>query len=662
MSLDGELKQMEQLTAQEKWAPPEWALLERLLIDTLNRAAMEFVTRYTKADRTLIWRESWPGMDGSDDPYEGFMNFPLLYALGGSEDVHQVSREIWDAITWQWTQYGQIHDEFDAYYDWMHHGEGYLYFYFFGLADPNVLKDRQRAEKFAGFYTGENPDVPNYDAEKKLIRSPITGSRGPRFQQTEEDWVTHREILDNYLPPFEDIPGVEGKGKTCHWSDDTIYREILQRINERQARGDVPLNLGATSMILHAYLYTADEKYANWVLEYVKAWDERTKRNGGITPDNIGLSGEIGEYNDGKWWGGYYGWRWPHGSFSIVEPEVIAGCNAVLLTGELSYLDLARSQIDMLWGLRKQEDGRFLVPNRHYDDGWQDYRIPHPMFPIYLWNISMQEEDVERAERGWMEEDFTSLDKRLKSYGQKTNGGHMGFNGNTAQWFRYIRGNDLEYPVNMLKMNYELIRSQLEKIRIEEFDPLLMDHYAESMSIHQWQELMPVIVEGLAQLTLGGPMHIYHGGLQHARLRYYDALNKRPGLPESVGALVESLSADSVTVSLVNLSLFEPRKVILQAGTFGEHQFKTAIIIQQDSVDVAATADMKEDTDTHSGSSAANIQINGKWFLVNLPVGTGIKLQIKMQRYVNKPTYETPWKVKEVTRITGRDVGSCESN
>jgi hypothetical protein len=37
------------------------------------------------SDGTLIWRDRWPGMDGSDDPYEGFMNMPLLYALGGSE-------------------------------------------------------------------------------------------------------------------------------------------------------------------------------------------------------------------------------------------------------------------------------------------------------------------------------------------------------------------------------------------------------------------------------------------------------------------------------------------------------------------------------------------------------------------------------------------------
>ena len=161
---------------------------------------------------------------------------------------------------------------------------------------------------------------------------------GPRHVQTAEDWSTHREILDNYLPPFEDLPGIDRYGMKTPWSDDATYAEILSRINERQSRGDVPLNLGATSLMMHAFAYTGDEKYRAWVVDYLDAWVERTARNGGITPDNIGLSGEIGEYNDGKWWGGYYGWRWPHGSFSLLEPLSVAGTNAAALTGDMRHL------------------------------------------------------------------------------------------------------------------------------------------------------------------------------------------------------------------------------------------------------------------------------------------------------------------------------------
>ena len=54
----------------------------------------------------------------------------------------------WDAVTRQFTAYGQVHNEFDAYYDWMHHGESSLYIYYFGLADPYVTRDRDRALRF----------------------------------------------------------------------------------------------------------------------------------------------------------------------------------------------------------------------------------------------------------------------------------------------------------------------------------------------------------------------------------------------------------------------------------------------------------------------------------------------------------------------------------
>ena len=37
--------------------------------------------KYTREDGTFIWRDEWPGMDGSDDPYEGFLTFPLLYTV-----------------------------------------------------------------------------------------------------------------------------------------------------------------------------------------------------------------------------------------------------------------------------------------------------------------------------------------------------------------------------------------------------------------------------------------------------------------------------------------------------------------------------------------------------------------------------------------------------
>ncbi|SFT05734.1 hypothetical protein [Paenibacillus sp. BC26] len=620
---------MAKVCAETRIVPPQWALQEQLLFETLNKAAKEFVERYTHPDGTLIWFDHWPGMDGSDDPYEGFMNLTLLYVLGGSSELYEVSRKIWDGITWQWTEYGQLHREFDAYYDWMHHGEGYLYLYFLGLAGPATLKDRQRAVNFARMYTGEDPEAPNYDSDRKLIRSPLNGSRGPRFEVDEEDWSTHRGILDDYLAPYEDIPGVDFESMKCAWSNDGIYKHIIRMMNERMNRGDVPLNLNATGLITHAFLHTGEQKLKNWVIEYVDAWQDRTRLNGGIIPDNIGLTGQIGEYNDGKWWGGYYGWRWPHGFMTIIEPLTNACMNTVLLTGDMNGLWLAREQLDANWKLGREQDGKWLVPYKHFDSGWTDFREALPKYPIYLWTMSMADEDLDRVERiakdhDWNEVIVPAFSGRDPRTGRET----KHYIGNTQPWFQYIRGFNPDYPKRILSANFEMIGNQLAKMRSPEGDPRSWtEHYSEGMysAIHIWQEMCPLYFEGLVQLTLGGPMHISHGGMQHGRVRYFDATAERPGLPVGVSALVEKLESDSMTLHLVNTSTFDDRELIVQAGVFGEHSFGLGEIIDQ------------------LGKVLGSVEVNGKWLHVSMPAGTGITLRLSMERYVNEPSYDLPW-------------------
>lgn len=623
------VKRIPKITAVSRVVPPQWALAERLLIDQLNKAALEFVARYARADGTLVWRHDWPGMDGSDDPYEGFMNLALLYALGGSAELYGLARHLWEGITWQWTEYGQIYREFDAYYDWMHHGEGYLFFYFLGLAGPVTLKERQRAARFAGMYMGEDAEAANYDAERRLIRSPINGSRGPQFELKEEDWSTHRGILDHYPAPYEDIPGVDYASGTCAWSDDEVYANVIRLMNERMIRGDVPLNLNATGLVAHAYLMLGEEKYRGWVLDYLAAWEERTQRNGGIIPDNVGLSGAIGQYNDDKWWGGYYGWRWPHGWLTIIEPLTNACMNAVLLTGDMGKLDLARGQLDANWALGEERGDRWHVPHKHLDSGWTDYRPSSPYIAIHLWTVSMADEDLKRIERTgsgerWNEAIVPGLSPGYEHAAKTT----KHYIGNTVPWFQYIRGRYPDYPQHILDANCRLLANQLAKMRSVEGDPLTWTdryHVGDFSSIHAWQEMCPVYMESLVQLTLGGPMHISHGGLQHGRVRYFDADLRRPGLPESVAALVSHLANDSVTLELINVDLFADHTVVIQAGMFGEHSFKHVHVR-----DVA-------------GKENEIRPVNNKWLLVELPAGTGAILHLSMDRYVHAPSYEMPW-------------------
>ncbi len=584
--------------------PPDWAIGERLLIDQMNDAAPRFQQRYTRADGTFVWRERWPGMDGSDDGYESYHNWALFYALGGSEDVHRRSRLLWEAVTRQFTEYGQVWREFDAYYDWMHHGESSIYFYYFGLADPNVHRDRARTLRFAQMYMGQDPDAPNWDAERRMMRSPITGSRGPRLENSWDDWETHRPVLAAYPAPFDDVPGVDGP--VADWTDDAVYAEILRLLNERQMHGDVPLNLTCTSLITHAYLYTGDDAYRRWVLDYLGAWADRIDANDGLCPDNVGPNGQIGERMDGKWWGGYYGWRWPHGFRTLIEPLTVAAMNAVLLTGDMSYLDIPRGQLDRMIELGRVEDGALLVPHRHTDEGWTSYKPVRPEWPLQIWAMSHDPADAARLER---------FPERATAWRQVKPGRAKGDDLHTAPWYGYLQGALGDYPRQIIEAQWSEMARRMDLMRRDDGDP-------ETWDVHHWQNINPVHTEALVQLACGGPQIIYHGGLLHVRLRYFDAGARRPGLPPDVGALVHSLDAGSVTVTLSNVSPLHERRLIVQAGAFGEHSFT-------DATDLAAEA-------------PAAVPVGARHVAVDLSPGGSVDLRLGMRRYVNQPSYEQP--------------------
>lgn len=595
---------MTTVSATRNTPPPSWAVGQRFLIDRINEAAPAFQERYTRRDGTFIWRRTWPGMDGSDDGYESYHNWPLFYALGGSDDIHRRSRWLWEAVTRQFTEYGQVWREFDAYYDWMHHGESSIYFYYFGLADPEVAVDRARTLRFAKMYMGRDSQAPNYDVERRMMLSPITGSKGPRLENSWEDWETHRPILADYPAPFEDIPGVDGP--IADWNDDKVYAEILRLLNERQMRCDVPLNLTCTSLITHAYTYTGDDAYRRWVLDYLEAWSDRIKANGGLCPDNIGPSGKIGELMDGKWWGGYYGWRWPHGLMSIIQPLTIAAMNAVLLTGDMSYLDIPRGQIDRMIELGREEDGALLIPHRHTDQGWTDYKPMRPEWPLQIWAMSQDPNDAARLDR---------FPERHTTWKQVVPGRGKGDDLHIEPWYCYLRGENDDYPSQILDAQWAEVARRTDLMRDDDGDP-------EKWDVHHWQDINPVHTEALVQLTCGGPQIIYHGGLLHVRLRYFDADARRPGLPPDIGALVHAIDADSVTVRLVNTSPLHDRRLVIRAGAFGEHTFTT----------VANLAD----------DACPPVDVNDKHLTVVMPAGRSIELKLGMRRYVNLPSYEQP--------------------
>lgn len=630
--------------------PPAWALWERELIEIMEQAVYPYLAKYTRSDGTLIWRDdqAYETRDGADDFYESFYNWPLLYLLGGADQVLELAELQWDAVTQQLSRLGLVHKEYERGYDQFHQGESSIYFYFLCLADPTHPRLIERAKRFAGFYLNEDPDAQNYDPEHRVIRAPHNGSAGPRWGYFYDEVAYHWTAdMEPYGLPYLDVEGV---GSYEDLRDPVLAARMGEVMQERMGKGDVATNLIVTSLVANAYLLTGEEKYRRWIVEYVAVWQERARRNGGLLPDNVGLSGRVGEYIDGKWYGGLYGWSWPHGYYNVCMAAIVATTCAYLLTGEKSYLDLPRSQIDRIhelgqtstigelassvghfWIEMQQQYGSereiFLVPYRYNDTGWFEYLSPSSVYPVALWNLTQDIEDwarVEQARRAslvdWCE---------VVPFRNKEDGGHE------LPWLCFLKGEKPAYPEQILSESYGQVARRMEMIRGDDSD-------LRQVSIHHWQELNPVLTEALVQLTLGAPQIIYNGGLLMCQVRYFDVQRRRPGLPPDVAALVEKIEEDHIVVCLLNLSVFDERDLLLQAGAFGEHEFRTVQyeerVSQYPGPHGPAGYAAPELRTEHRTMSMADYLLR-----VVLPPASEITLTVGIARFVNVPSYRQPW-------------------
>ena len=614
--------------------PPEWAVLERELIDKINDAAPKVLKKYTRPDGTLFWpnHPEFQSFDGLDDSYESFHNWPLFYMLGGDAQFLVDAQHEFEVITKDMTRFGSGHDypmvykEYQPGYDWFHQSEGNYLFYMLCMADPTHETNLDRAKRFAGFFMNEDPDALNYDPEHKIIKCVMNGSKGPAF------WILERESFyppNGYNLPFIDVPGCTSREVMLENDD---LRDLMGRVvYERQGKGDAVGNLAATTLATNAYMYAGEEKYKAWVQEYVDAWIARKEENGGIVPDNVGLSGKIGEHMQGKWYGARYGWSHPHGWHSVGQAVSVAGQNAALLHQDLSYMDFPRSQIDVLIENGIEHNDQLYVPQKHGDPGmgnyvpgpwlqypikneddtalqiggWFEFMPMHPSDVAHLWAMSMADEDQDRA---------VQIAKKVGSkfdinawHHTKDQGGRDG------GWLAYMRGDFPEYPESILNHNLSQVQQRLNFMENDDEDPA---GYGDAY----FQRRNPVTCEGLVELTCGGPLPHYNGGLLVTRVRHYDAQKNRPGLPEDVAALVSKLTDDTVELALINLSSSEARDVIVQAGSMGEHNFTTA-----------------------SANGDNQVEVNGTYLQVHLPPNTQIELEVGMERFVNTPSYKQPW-------------------
>jgi hypothetical protein len=566
-------------------SPPTWALLEREVLKTSAAACRAFYDHYFDERGWLLCVERWGGDDGPDDAIENCNNWPILHALGASDEVKKLYTRAWEGHLRQYTlartkdvpfaRDGMYYKEFPVMFDWLHNAEGLSVFCMQGLSEPHDSQLLKRARRYAGFYLNEDPGAPNYDPKHRLIRSMFNGSRGPLLRKaTALDWAGD---------PIE----VKNRFRLGH--GETSYDQMLAHFKDyNDIVCDHPQNLLTTSLVMNTYLLTQEAKYRDWIIEYVDAWAERMKQNNGIIPTKIGLDGKIGG-DDGKWYGGVYGW-----GFTVIEPQTgkpvhrnthnlgLAGFgNAYLLSGDDRYLEPWRKMIDLINAQGKKIDDRMQYPHMHGSQGWYNFTPEKYNFGATdLWYWSMKDADL----------------KRLPMQG----------------WIAYLQGKKPDYPEEALRADLATIRRKMAGVRADTTTP---DTRLSDDSL----PYNPAEVTNLVNLMLGG----LHSGnktlILHSRVRYFDAAKRRSGLPDDVAALVEKLTADSTEVTLVNINQLEPRIVLIQAGGYGEHQFTSL---------------------TLNGKTQP---VDTNCLTVRLAPGAGAKLVLGTRRYANRPSLKPPW-------------------
>ncbi len=572
-------------------AAPYWALLERELLRAQADACEEFYQHYFDERGYLLCVPRWGGNDGPDDAAENFLNWTMLHALGADDNVLARYKQAWEGHLLQYTEAktvdvpfardGMYYKEFPVMFDWFHNGEGFGAFFLQGLSDPDDLKLERRTRRYAGFYMNEDPQAPNYDAEHNIIRSMFNGSRGPLLRKaTGLDWAGD---------PIE----IEGRFRAGHGEQN--YQQFVEHFQDyNDIVGDHPLNLCTTTLALNAYMLTGETKYLDWLTTYTDGWVERTKANGGIIPTNVGLDGTIGGETGGRWYGGVYGW-----GFTVTVPQTgelahrtyfhrraLHGFgNALIATGDQKYVDTWRSVIDYINANAREIDGQTMWPNAYGDyfgeEDWYDWQ-PHPFHS------------------GGQEVYYWSMDPADRRLVYEN------------PWIDYLHGEAADYPVQALQQDMDHLRRKIELMRADTATP-------DTRLSDDMNHINPATTDALIRLMLGGIPTGREGSPLNARLRYFDPARRRAGIPEDVAALVERMSADETVVTLVNTSPMAERTVIVQGGAYGEHQI--------DSVHC-------------NGEESA---INAAHFAVKIAPGSGAQLTLKMQRYVNQPTFAMPW-------------------
>jgi hypothetical protein len=217
------------------------------------------------------------------------------------------------------------------------------------------------------------------------------------------------------------------------------------------------------------------------------------------------------------------------------------------------------------------------------------------------------------------QEDLDRILERRMIQGACGHGGSEPMNywegGYEPEWISYLVGKNARWPEQALDYGIVRVKRQIAALEKEAKDG--PEKRREPSSGPAWHA---GYCGPLVNLMTGGIMPLWHGQLHLARFRYFDPERERPGIPLDCAARVESMTDDSATLALVNVSRDTAHTVLVQTGAYAEHQ---CLSVQPD--------------------GGAEVKVNGMLFAVHLAPGAGQRFTVRMKRYANVPTLHWPW-------------------
>ena len=254
--------------------------------------------------------------------------------------------------------------------------------------------------------------------------------------------------------------------------------------------------------------------------------------------------------------------------------------NALLVTGDQRYVDVLRGQMANMYAQKKMVDGKLMIPQNYGDQGWYNWTpqlYTDRLLEIYL--LSMNRADLEYIPM--------------------------------AGWVAFLEGKNPDYPEKALQNDFKEIRRLMELMRK---DPTTPD-----TRLADWaMNFNPATTRNLVNLMLGGQLNgvVY---MLHSRVRYFDPVAQRAGIPEDVAALVQKMGPEEVVLTLVNVNPVHVRTVTVQMGAYAEHHC----------------------TKVSVGGRA--FTVDAPYFHVRLEPGAGETLTITQKRWAHQPTLAFPW-------------------